>query len=303
MNVGEIHVHVDKFMYLAISLVRPSATAPIGDAGVLVRSALDDAGQQALYKYLCAAAASSREWSVLADSQPRQRPWPLAIWRHPYTEETNAALSPSKVFSWSSNLARRTSAALRSPHREVYVGKNENEDVLRLCLELEMLECEPYDSMVSLLYDSHAVLPEHIDDGLRGLGLSVSLGASATFAYGEQSICLRSGDALFGRFGLVQHQVASIHGAETAPMWWQQLPTTMVREEEAGASAQGDGSNRGHVDTANDSSGSRNVGPMCAWGRARCNVQLRHGRDGEARRERRERARREQGRGSLLSAG
>ena len=67
--------------------------------------------------------------------------------------------------------------------------------------------------MVSLLYDQDACLPSHKDDGLPGIGLSISLGAAATFAYGDETICLRSGDALFGRFGHVTHQVSAIHGA------------------------------------------------------------------------------------------
>ena len=256
---------------LGVSLIRPSVNAPAIDAGVLVRSALDDAGQQALYQYLCAAAADSREVSMLAKAQARQRPWPLAVWRHPYTEETNAALNPSKVFAWSAALARKTAGELRSsPHAcmDAAMGDDDNgsgSSILSLCEELELLDGGPYNSMVSLLYDANAVLPQHVDDGLPGIGLSISLGASATFTYGEESICLRSGDALFGRFGLVEHQVASIHGIETAPAWWRELPVAAV-----------------------SSTGSA----VCSWGRARCNVQLRHGRDGEARRERRERARR-----------
>ena len=239
----------------AISLIRPTPAAlHANDAAILIPSALTDSGQRALYSYLCAAAAGSRESQLLAKSSPRQRPWPLAVWRHPFTEETNARLDPEKLFSWAQGLSQQAAAHLSS------LGDCDNDDGLRLlCDELgDLATRRPYDSMVSLLYDQDACLPSHKDDGLPGIGLSISLGAAATFAYGDETICLRSGDALFGRFGHVTHQVSAIHGAETAPPWWQSLSMAQSESES-----------------------------LSSWGRVRCNVQLRHGRDAEARRQRR----------------
>ena len=63
------------------------------------------------------------------------------------------------------------------------------------------------DSLVSILYRARGALRPHVDHGLEGLGLAVSLGSSCEFRYGDEIVELRSGDALFGSFGSVARRV------------------------------------------------------------------------------------------------
>ena len=81
-----------------------------------------------------------------------------------------------------------------------------------------------YDSLVSLLYAPGATLRPHVDKDLGGAGLAVSLGASATFDFGGSRTVLRSGDALFADFSLVEHAVLRTHPPDSAPAWWHDLP-------------------------------------------------------------------------------
>ena len=60
---------------------------------------------------------------------------------------------------------------------------------------------------MSILYRARGALRPHVDHGLEGLGLAVSLGSSCEFRYGDEIVELRSGDALFGNFGSVARRV------------------------------------------------------------------------------------------------
>ena len=64
-----------------------------------------------------------------------------------------------------------------------------------------------------------------LDEGLGGLGLAISFGASCTFVYGGREINLASGDVLIGPFGRVSHEVLRTHGPDSAPAWWRAPPS------------------------------------------------------------------------------
>lgn len=168
------------------------------------------------------------------------RPHPLCVWNHPYTGNSNSLRKPEGLLEWASALSRRAATQIgRGPPPE-------EEGVKHL---LSQLDDPQFDSLVSLLYDSPGALRPHVDDGLPGVGLSLSLGSACVFEYGGVEMVLSSGDVLIGAFGFVIHQVSSVSSSDTAPAWWRALP----------ARPQGD------VGTA-------------TFGRARCNLQLRRGR-------------------------
>mmetsp|Transcript_48323 Transcript_48323/g.108869 ORF Transcript_48323/g.108869 Transcript_48323/m.108869 type:complete len:265 (-) Transcript_48323:357-1151(-) len=234
-------------------------------SGALIRSALTETEQYQLYSTLCTATEGSTEWHLLSRScgthgsylpaEPGDRPVPLCVWRHPYTGDSNMLREPSRIFQWAHELAEET--------RQTIVAHDQHPDAVAcasLCDELCSLRDLRLDSLVSLLYRSAGALRPHVDDNLPGLGLSMSLGASCTFIYGGTEVVLHSGDALWGRFGIVAHQVKRVHAPHTAPDWWEALQW--------------------------NGNGSVSSAPS-HFGRVRCNLQLRRGRDEAARAARR----------------
>ena len=88
-----------------ISLLQPQGEG--APAAVLVHAAVSDAQQQVLYGALCDAAQETYEWQALSLSSPSaaERPYPLCVWRHPYTQQTNARHTPHLVLDWAHGLA------------------------------------------------------------------------------------------------------------------------------------------------------------------------------------------------------
>eukprot|EP00965_Chrysotila_dentata_P230510 6197814-Pleurochrysis_carterae.AAC.1 len=193
-----LSAHTNQQLSSRICLIDPGPSYQASDVAILVRSALDDEQQYNLYRALCKASYGSYEWQRLAcqSSYAADRPLPLCVWQHPYTGESNVPLRPHRCFRWACNLAERT--AYRLPNNRQFP------DAFH-CIGVD-LQTVQFDSLVTLLYGEAGELPAHVDDGLPGLGLSVSLGSACTFRYGDKHIVLKSGDALFGRFGLVDHQ-------------------------------------------------------------------------------------------------
>ena len=255
--------------------------APSGcsQAAILLPGALDALAQAELYGELCRTTRFTDQWRHLlsdGESPMTARPEPFCVRRwsrsadlafvssllpflsalfddpevggskrapqvfqHPHSGQTNALEKPELVFATARSLAERAADELRDD--ATALGLRE------LC----------FDSLVSLLYPAGGALDPHVDRGLPGLGLSLSLGAACSFEYGGTVTVLRSGDALFGAFGAVTHQVLRVHDATTAPDWWRRLPA-----------GQGDDDN------------------MVTFGRARCSLQIRDSREMRARRAR-----------------
>jgi len=235
---------------LALSPVSPASPGTHATTGLLIREALQPRLQHLLYAQLCSQVVGSREWETLLNAEARARPWPLCVWNHPYTGRSNARSKPAGLYSWAEDLARRSAMQLR----------HEDCQLFKLCAQLDSVH---FDSLVSLLYDQQGSLRPHVDDGLPGLGLSLSLGASCHFDYGGTRLTLQSGDALFGAFGHVAHEVVCMGPSSSAPAWWRTLPEKPSTAERVGT-----------------------------FGKVRCNLQLRHGRDEDARNERRRFAKR-----------
>lgn len=225
---------------LTCSLLRPEAGLP----GVLVRSAMTEQEQFHFYSRLCAGARGSLEAQRLMSREPppEYRPWPLCVWRHPFTDETNSPLDMSPQLELANQLATRVAAQLRCGDECCMKERDERE------LLAEALAATRYDSLLSLLYPAGGIMQPHVDTGLGGLGFALSLGAACSFSYGGTETTLRSGDVLFCPFGTVSHEVSQTHSVDSAPDWWHALPATPHTE---------DGLSVSH------------------FGRARCTVQIR----------------------------
>ncbi|KAL3904365.1 MAG: hypothetical protein SGPRY_011311 [Prymnesium sp.] len=136
---------------------------------------------------------------------------PLASERAMPAVLIRSALTPRHQFRLYEQLcsnARHSYDAL-SRRAATQIGRGpppEEEGVKHL---LSQLDDPQFDSLVSLLYDSPGALRPHVDDGLPGVGLSLSLGSACVFEYGGVEMVLSSGDVLIGAFGFVIHQVSS----------------------------------------------------------------------------------------------
>ena len=196
-------------MLSSLTLLHPH-THPACLNLVLVRAAASEAEQQQLYETLCEATRHTAEWSALEQTPPSaaERPLPLCVWRHPYSQRSNARHTPSSVIDWAHGLAATTAAQLRlhEAHQEA----------------ADAIDNAKYDSLVSVLYAAGGTLQPHLDKGMCGYGLALSLGAACSFDWGGTAVELKSGDAIFGDFGRVRHAVTTTHSAEddNAPAWW-----------------------------------------------------------------------------------
>lgn len=194
-------------MFSSLTLLHPRADPDA--AAVLVRAGANQATQQQLYEALCGAAWQTAEWFALEQTQPSavERPLPLCVWRHPYSQRSNAQHAPSTVLDWAHGLAARTAAELRMQSHHTAADAIDN---------------AKYDSLVSVLYAAGGTLQPHVDQGLHGYGLALSLGSTATFDWGGTAVELESGDVVFGDFGRVRHAVTATHCAEDegTPVWW-----------------------------------------------------------------------------------
>ena len=195
---------------MLVQLLPPLVPLEPRCTALLIPRALSDVQQSELYQELCSTVRGGAQWhKLLADieSGPLDpRPQPLCVYNHPHSGQTNAAHPPRLAFSFAQQLAARAS---NDPNVDAAVRD-----------ELSNLS---FDSLVSLVYAPSGALPEHVDRGLPGLGLSISLGASCSFEYGGTVRTLRSGDALLGAFGDVPHQVLRVHDESSAPDWWHRL--------------------------------------------------------------------------------
>jgi len=189
------------------SILRPRHGGP---SAVLVRSAANEAQQRELYAALCDAAGGSHEWRALSQSQPSasERPYPLCVWRHPYTQQTNARHKPTQVLDWAHAFAASLASRLR------------DDGLVEEPIAAAIDEAK-YDSLLSVLYAPAGTLRSHTDTDLHGYGLALSLGAACAFDFGGTEVELRSGDALLADFGRVRHAVrATLPAAQSAPAWW-----------------------------------------------------------------------------------
>ena len=184
-------------------------------AGLLLPRALNERQQSQMYAYVCANARGTQEWQNLqvdagtlaCDERdmfktpiPAERPLPLLVHKHPYTLKSNGE-EPRTILTWARQLA---SYAARKVASADATGLAPREERARLA---RALRATRLDSLVSILYRARGALQPHVDHGLEGLGLAVSLGSSCEFRYGDEIFELRSGDALFGNFGSVARRV------------------------------------------------------------------------------------------------
>ena len=227
-------------------------------AGLLLPRALNERQQSQMYAYVCANARGTQEWQNLqvdagtlaCDERdmfktpfPAERPLPLLVHKHPYTLKSNGE-EPRTILTWARQLASYAARKVASVDATDLAPRDERARLARA------LRATRLDSLVSILYRARGALRPHVDHGLEGLGLAVSLGSSCEFRYGDEIVELRSGDALFGNFGSVEHEVVSTRPAAMGPAWWRRLPAAPGL-----------------------------AGEISRFGRARCSLQIRQARD------------------------
>lgn len=126
------------------------------------------------------------------------RSCPLAFWNLVYTETSNCA-KPDKWFE----LANIVLKILNNAKDEIkYDGPKEAE----------------FDSVYSQLYGINSKMNIHKDEYV-DFGISVSLGASCEFKFGDDNIVLSSGDIFVSDFSKVDHGILKIL-PNTQPIWF-----------------------------------------------------------------------------------
>ena len=192
----------------AVSLLWPQNSQPLVDTqaampALLVRGAADERMQEELFAALTAVVREQPQ------KPSRSSATPLCVFRHPYSDQTNADAKPQAVFDWAHGLAAHVAYELRQRKGEALAGA------------ADAIDHAKYDSLVSVCYAREGTLPTHVDKGLSGYGLALSLGAACQFDYGGSQVELHSGDALFADFSRIQHSVLATRSVEaTAPTWW-----------------------------------------------------------------------------------
>ena len=196
------------------SFPMPSVVLPANGQlpAVLIREAACNTAQHELFSILLDAVRGTQESAAMSQqSCSSDRPIPLCVWQHPYTRQTNAKYKPQALFDWAHALADHVAGKLQVAHH----------DAVSLSKVASSIDNAKYDSLVSILYSPTGSLAHHVDTGMQGYGMALSLGAHCTFDFGGTEIQLRSGDVLFADFGHIEHAVLCTAPASTAPQWWQ----------------------------------------------------------------------------------
>lgn len=149
-----------------------------------------------MYKYLVKLSAGSIEQSELPNSNPKYS-HPLTFYNLVYTNTSNCQ-EPSEMFTTA---------------KEIWNILLENKSELKFNGEDSF---EP-NSLYSAMFDKESTMKSHKDEGC-DWGISISLGASAKFNYGDHELILESGDVLVGDFSKVEHAVTKI--TDDIPEWF-----------------------------------------------------------------------------------
>ena len=152
-------------------------------AGLLLPRALNERQQSQMYAYVCANARGTQEWQNLqvdagtlaCDERdmfktpiPAERPLPLLVHKHPYTLKSNGE-EPRTILTWARQLASYAARKVASVDATGLAPRDERARLARA------LRATRLDSLVSILYRARGALRPHVDHGLEGLGLAVSL--------------------------------------------------------------------------------------------------------------------------------
>lgn len=170
-------------------------------SGWLIKNFLDEERQQTFYTTLVEISDKSEEQKDLHNSADTSNiTHPLAYYNLVYTGTSNCNEQQVKpFFSFAEKLwesLRKNKRPLKFPH-----------DVKPNC-----------NSIYSQLYPKESTMDLHKDQYV-DWGISISIGASCIFMFGDHEVTLSSGDVFVADFSKVTHGIDSID-PETTPEWF-----------------------------------------------------------------------------------
>lgn len=162
--------------------------------GWLLRDCLDREEQINFYRYTVKISSESEEHKELPFIEP-EKPYPLAYHNLVYTGKSNCD-RPDKWLEWGQELWKM------------------------LCEKQKDFPAHTriFDSVYAQLYANESTMNVHKDEYV-SWGISVNLGASCDFLFGEETMILNTGDVLVADFSKVDHAVTKIH-ADSKPGWF-----------------------------------------------------------------------------------
>jgi cytochrome P450 len=158
--------------------------------GWLIRNSLSNEEQKDFYNYTI---NINNNINDIINFSDESKPYPISYHNLVYTSESNCS-EPIKWYEWSKNLWQ--------------ILQNNN---------IEIPKVDQFNSMYSQLYHLKSTMTVHKDEYV-DWGISVSLGASCEFIFGDQTILLHSGDVFIADFSKVDHGIKRI--LETMPGWF-----------------------------------------------------------------------------------
>ena len=166
--------------------------------GWLIRDCLDREEQIDFYRYTIDLSKNSSEYKEIIHA-PKNKAYPITYYKLVYTGESNCP-RPDRWFDWATkiwNMLIENSQSIDFPEfKEEYV----------------------FDSLYGQLFGNESKMNLHRDEHVTW-GVSVSLGASCDFVFGNETIMLNSGDVLIADFSKIDHGVPHIH-TNTVPGWF-----------------------------------------------------------------------------------
>lgn len=175
--------------------------------GWLIKGLLDENSQKEFYEMTVNASNGSKEHIELASTvNDTTVTHPLTYTNQAYTGESNC--EPTSV-SPGMKLAS-----------EVWTMLHKHKRMLRFPSDIASPK---FNSFYSQLYPGDSTMNPHKDKYV-DWGVSISLGASCMFTFGDHEISLSSGDVFVADFSKVTHSVDAID-PETTPDWFKQCNT------------------------------------------------------------------------------
>jgi len=165
--------------------------------GWLIRNYLNEDEQKEMFQYSIEISKNSDEHFEIMHI-PQKTPYPIAYYNLVYTGTSNC----DKPVKWI-NMAKQIS--------ELFKNSEEFEDIYNA------LSKEP-NSVYAQLYGGSGKMCVHKDEYV-DWGISVNLGASTRFIFGNQTILLNSGDIFITDFSKTYHGIDKVH-PETMPKWF-----------------------------------------------------------------------------------
>lgn len=159
----------------------------------IIRDFLSRNEEKEIYKYVVDISKGSKEHDEIKDSDA-SRAFPFCYYNLAYTKTSNCE-EPEKVFKWIDKLWFFLQSKFELPKYE-----------------------SGFNSLYAQLFSGSSTMDLHKDEYV-DWGISLSLGASCSFQFGQEEFMLNSGDIMIADFSKTDHAVNAILD-NTAPGWF-----------------------------------------------------------------------------------